>query len=99
MHYINKIGHKKTVLHKGKITVNDNKSKNNFLEQIKNSDLYEKSEILIIKLKIAYILLAIFSLICLILNFADVIIYNNKSIEYLIIENNNTYISFRNNIE
>ena len=99
MRYINNINKKKTILNKGKLNFSDNKSKNNILEQIKNSELYEKSELLLLKLKIAYGVLAVFSLICIILNFADVFIYNNKSMEYLIKENNNTYFFFKYNIE
>ena len=97
VNYINNIIKKKTILHKGKLDFSD-KSKNNILEQIKSSDLYEKSENLLIKLKISYGILAVFSIICIILNFADVIIYNNKSLEYLLEQNNITYIS-ENNIK
>lgn len=98
INYINKISKKRTNLNKGKLDFG-NKSKNNILEQIKNSDLFEKSDYILMKLKISYGVLAVFSLICIILNYADVIIYNNKSLEYLIKENNNTYLSFKNNIE
>ena len=96
--YLNHIKQKKTILHKGKLEFNE-KTETKIFEQIKNSDYYEKSEILLFKLKICYGILAIFSLISIILNFTDVIIYNNKSLNYLYIKNNNTYNFFENNIE
>ena len=98
MQYLNKTNKKKTVLYKGKLDFND-KAETNIFDQIKNSDLYEKSEYVLFKLKISYVVLAIFSLICIILNFADAIIYNNKSLEYIYKENNETYILFKNNID
>ena len=97
MQYMNKTK-KKTVLYKGKLDFND-KAETNIFDQIKNSDLYEKSENLLFKLKICYAILAIFSLICIILNCSDAIIYNNKSLEYIYKENNGTYILYRNNVE
>ena len=67
-------------------------------DQIKNSESYEKSEKILFKLKICFAILAVFSLVSIILNCADSLIYNNKSIEYIINENNNTFFD-KNNID
>lgn len=95
--YINQLNNKKTVLHKGKLDFND-KTEIKIFDQIKNSPLFEKSDNLIFKLKISYVILGIFSLTCIILNYSDAIIYNNKSLEYIYKENNNTF-PFNNDIE
>ena len=97
MQYINKIEKKKTTLHKGPLDFNK-KTENSVFDQIKNSELYEKSEILLFKLKICYAILSIFSLLSIILNCSDSIIYNNKSLDYIHKENNYTYINYKNNI-
>ena len=96
--YLNNIKQKKTILHKGKLEFNE-KTETKIFEQVKNSDYYEKSEYLLFKLKICYGILAIFSLISIILNFSDAIIYNNNSLNYLYKENNNSYNFYENSIE
>ena len=98
MKYFNQANKKKTILSKGKLNFND-KTEIKILDQIKNSDLFEKRDFLIFKLKICYGILALFSLICIILNCADAIIYNNKSLEHLYKQNNGSYDSYKNNIE
>ena len=81
---------KNTALKKGTLDFND-KAQISIFDQIKNSDLYEKTEILLAKIKLFYGILAIFSLLCIILNIADTILYNNKSLEYLTKNNNNNF--------
>lgn len=98
MKFINQANKKKTILSKGKLNFND-KTETKILDQIKNSDLFEKSESFLFKLKLCYGALALLSLICIILNCADAIIYNNKSLDHLYKENNGTYILYKNNIE
>ena len=82
---------KKTTLKNITLDFN-NKAQISIFDQIKNSDLYEKTEILLARIKIFYGILAIFSLLCIILNCADTILYNNKSLEYLTKNNNNSFI-------
>jgi hypothetical protein len=91
-----KINRKHTILHKGKLDINE-KGNISIYDQIKNSESYEKSESLIFKLKICFAILAVFSLISIILNCADALIYNNRSLEYIINENNSTIFD-KNNI-
>ncbi len=98
MKYINQTKNRKTTLHKGKLDFND-KAETKILDQIKNSDLYEKSESLLLKLKISYGILGLFSLLCIILNISDTMIYNTKSLEYLQKENNETYFNYEGNLE
>ena len=92
-----KINRKRTLLQKGKLTYNE-KTAMSIYDQIKNSESYEKSEKLLFKLKICFAILAVFSLVSIILNCADSLLYNNKSIEYIINENNNTFFD-KNNID
>ena len=96
--YINRAKMKKTTLNKSTLNFND-KAQSSIFDQIKNTDLYEKSEFLLLKIKICYGTLAICSFLCIILNFSDVIIYNNKSLEYLKNGNNNTFIFDKKNVE
>ena len=70
----------------------NNKTQISIFDQIKNSDLYEKTEHLLARIKIFYGILALFSLMCIILNCADTILYNNKSLEYLTKNNNNSFV-------
>lgn len=98
MKYINQTKNRKTTLHKGKLDFND-KAETKIFDQIKNSDLYEKSESLLLKLKISYGILGLFSLLCIILNISDTMIYNTKSLEYLQKENNETYFNYEGNLE
>ena len=88
---------KQTILTKGRLKFNE-KTATSVYDQIKNSELYEKSEILIFKLKICFGILGIFSLISIILNCADSILYNNKSLEYIRNQNNDTFFD-KNKIE
>lgn len=91
-----KINRKHTILHKGKLNINE-KGNLSVYDQFKNSESYEKSERLLFKLKICFAILAVFSLISIILNCADSLIYNNRSLEYIINENNSTFFD-KNNI-
>ena len=94
----NRANKKRTILTKGRLNFNE-KTTTSVYDQIKNSELYEKSESLLFKLKICFAILATFSLISIILNCADSIIYNNKSIEYIKNQNNNNNFFDKNNIE
>ena len=60
-----------------------NMQSSNIFEKLKNSVMFEKSEKLMFKLKICYAFLSIFSLASIILEITDVILYNEKSDEYL----------------
>lgn len=82
---------KNTTLKKITLDFND-KTQISIFDQIKNSDLYEKTEHLLARIKFFYGILAIFSLLCIILNIADTILYNNKSLEYLTKNNNNAFV-------
>ena len=96
--YINQAKNKKTVLKKGKLDFND-KAETKILDQIKNSNLFEKSENILFRLKICYGLLALFSLISVLLNISDTMIYNNNSLEYLNKVNNEAYINYKDDIQ
>ena len=98
MKFINQVNMKKTILNKESLNFND-KNKASIFEQIKNSVIYEKSESYLLKIKICYGFLIFFSLICIILSISDVILYNNKSLEYLINGNNHTFIFNKTNYE
>lgn len=98
MKFINQVNMKKTILNKESLNFND-RNKASIFEQIKNSVIYEKSESYLLKIKICYGFLIFFSLICIILSISDVIIYNNKSLEYLINGNNHTFIFNKTNYE
>ena len=89
---------KKTTLKKVTLDFN-NKTQISIFDQIKNSDLYEKTEHLLARIKIFYGILAIFSLLCIILNCADTILYNNKSLEYLTKNNNNSFVFNKTTVE
>ena len=82
MDYINKAGKKNTILHSNKLDFSE-KGQMSVLDEIRNSEYYEKSENLIFKLKLFYAVLALFSVISITLNCADSILYNNNSVEYL----------------
>ena len=98
MKFINQVNMKKTILNKGSFNLIE-KNKASIFEQIKNSVIYEKSESFFLKIKICYVFLIFFSLICIILSISDVILYNNKSLEYLINGNNHTFIFNKTNFE
>ena len=98
MKYLSQAKNKKTFLNKGNLDFND-KAETKILEQIKNSEFFEKSETLLFKLKIWFGILALFSLLSLLLNISDTIIYNNNSLEYLYQMNNETYRNFKDDIE
>lgn len=98
MKFINQVNMKKTILNKKSLNFND-RNKASVFEQIKNSVIYEKSESYLLKLKICYGFLIFFSLLCIILSISDVIIYNNKSLEYLIDGNNHSFIFNKTNFE
>ena len=89
---------KNTALKKNALDFND-KAQISIFDQIKNSDLYEKTEHLLARIKLFYGILTIFSLLCIILNIADTILYNNKSLEYLTKNNNNSFVFNKTVIE
>ena len=60
-----------------------NMQSSNIFEKLKNSVMFEKTENLIFRLKICYAFLSLFSLMSIILEITDVILYNKKSDEYL----------------
>ena len=92
----NRINKKHTVLHKGRLNFNEKAATTSIYEQIKKSESYEKSESLLFKLKICFGVLALFSFISIILSLSDSILYNNKSLEYIRIVNNNTHFDKKN---
>jgi hypothetical protein len=98
MKFINQINMRKTLLHKESLNFND-RNKASIFEQIKNSVIYEKSKSYLLKIKICYVFLIFFSLISIILSISDVILYNNKSLEFLINGNNHTFIFNKTNFE
>ena len=98
MKFINQVNMKKTILNKRTFNFID-RNKASLFEQIKNSVIYEKSESFLLKIKICYVFLIFFSIICIILSISDVIVYNNKSLEYLINGNNHTFIFNKTNFE
>ena len=98
MRFINQAKNKKTVLNKGKLDFND-KAETKIFDQIKNSNLFEKSENILFKLKICYSLLALFSLLSVLLNISDTMIYNNNSLEYLNKVNNEAHINYKDDIQ
>ena len=98
MQYLNKKDKKKTTLHKGSLNFTK-KNETSVFDQIKNSELYGKSEQLLFKLKICHAILSIFSLLSIILNCSDAIIYNGNSLDYLHKKNNFTYVNYKKNIE
>ena len=68
-----------------------NMQSSNIFEKLKNSVMFEKSEKLMIRLKICYAFLSIFSLGSIILEITDVILYNKMSDDYL--KNNHNILS------
>lgn len=78
---------KHTMLRTGKLNFHEHKSNMNstsLFEKLKESYLYERSEALLFKIKICYGFLAFFSLLSILLEIIDVIIFNKKSAEYLL---------------
>ena len=55
----------------------------NLFQKLKNTDMFEKSENRLIKLKICYAFLSVFSLVSILLEITDVILYNKNSDNYL----------------
>ena len=76
---------KHTILGKGKLKMHDHKNVHlsSLFEKLKESYLYEKSEATLFKIKICYGFLAIFSLLSILLEIIDVILFNQKSKKYL----------------
>ena len=87
---------KNTTLQKGKLNLKNQRHFNfkNMFEKLKDSYLFEKSEILLFKIKVCYGFLAVFSFISIILTITDVIIFNKETIKFL---NKNYNISIINN--
>ena len=98
MQYLNKKDKKKTTLHKGSLNFTK-KNETSVFDQIKNSELYGKSEQLLFKLKICHAILSIFSLLSIILNCSDAIIYNGNSLDYLHKKNNFTYVNYKKTLK
>ena len=90
---------KHTILQKGKLNlhVHKNMHSSSLFERLKESYLYEKSEATLFKIKICYGFLAIFSLLSILLEVTDVILFNRKSEEFLK-ENYNIYLKEDTNI-
>ena len=95
--YFSNIKKKNTILMKKTPNLKNQNNFNytNLFEKLKDSYLFEKSEIALFRIKICYGFLAFFSFISIILSIADVIIFNNESKEFL---NVNYKISMINNI-
>ena len=76
---------KRTILQKIKLNMNAHRNmhSSSLFERLKESYLYEKSEATLFKIKICYGFIAIFSLLSIFLEIADVIIFNRKSEEFL----------------
>ena len=91
---------KHTILQKRKLNMQDHKNVHSFslFNRLKESYLYEKSEATLFKIKICYGFLGIFSLLSILLEIADVFLFNRKSKEYLK-ENYNIYLKEDFNIE
>ena len=89
---------KNTVLGKRKINLKNQRSMNfsNLFEKLKESYLFEKSEILLHKIKICYGFLAFFSFLSILLEIIDVIIFNKESEVFLNINYNITLINETN---
>ena len=98
MKYFNSKKLKNTVLHKGQLSLHEQKNmhSSNLFERLKESYLYEKSEALLFKIKICYGILAVFSFISILLEIADVILFNKKSEEYLNVNYNISIINETN---
>ena len=92
--------YKHSILQKGKLNLQDHKNLHSFslFKRLKESYLYEKSEATLFKIKICYGFLGIFSLLSILLEIADVFLFNRKSKEYLK-ENYNIYLKEDFNIE
>ena len=95
MKYFADIKLKHTILLKGN---HKNVHSLNLFEKLKESYLYEKSEKTLFKIKICYGFLGVFSLLSILLEIADIILFNKKSKEYLK-ENNNLYLTEDFNID
>ena len=86
MKYFNNKNNKKVKLRKGKLNFSEHRNNmqaSNLFEKLKESYLYEKSEALLLKIKICYAFLAFFSFLSIFLEIIDVIIFNKKSKEFL----------------
>ena len=87
MKYFSKKKLKHTVLKKGKLDIRDTKAhSSNLFDKLRESDLFEKSEILLFKLKICYCVLSLFSFMSILLEIIDSILYNNRTEEFLFSE-------------
>ena len=90
---------KNTILKKGKLNLKEEKkmSATTLFERLRGSYLFEKSEAILFKIKICYGFLGIFSFLSIILEISDVVMFNQKSVEFLKI-NYNIDVSNDNNI-
>jgi len=100
MKYFSNKKSKHTILRKGKFNFHDHKNvhSSSLFEKLKESYLFEKSEATLFKIKICYAFLALFSLLSIILEIIDVILYNRRAREYLR-ENYNIFIQKETNIK
>jgi hypothetical protein len=98
MKYFHNKKMKHTTLAKGKFNLKEERNMNSTIlfEKLKESYLFEKSEALLLKIKICYGFLALFSFLSILLEIIDVIIFNKKSEEYLDINYNITIINYTN---
>ena len=100
MKYFSNKKPKHTLLDKGKkfnFHIHKNVHSSSLFEKLKDSYLYEKSEATLFKIKILYAFLAFFSLLSIILEIIDVILYNRRAKEYLR-DNYNIYAKKETNI-
>ncbi len=81
---------KNTVLNKNKFNLKNQRNMNfsNLFEKLRDSYLFEKSEIVLFKIKICYGFLAVFSFLSILMELIDVIIFNKES-ENFVKENYN----------
>ena len=100
MKYFSKKKTKHTILGKGKFNFHIHKQvhSSTLFERLKESYLFEKSEATLFKIKICYIFLALFSLLSIILEIIDVILYNRRAQEFLR-DNYHIYIQKETNIK
>ena len=89
---------KNTVLGKRKINLKNQRSMNfsNLFEKLKESYLFEKSEIVLHRIKICYGFLGVFSFLSILLEIIDVIIFNKESEDFLNINYNISLVNDTN---
>jgi hypothetical protein len=76
---------KNTMLKRDKLNLKEKKDMHfsHLFEKLKDSYLFEKSEAVLLKIKICYGFLAVFSFVSILLEIIDVVIFNKKSKEFM----------------